>query len=102
MLLLPDFQGRDIRLTDERLTHILEHTEMAGQEGRIAETLLTPQSVIVSHHDTRVHLYHKLFESTPVTRKYMGVMVKSLVDDTFVITTFFTNKEKKGVRIWPR
>ncbi|MBI1923216.1 hypothetical protein HYR99_03090 [Candidatus Poribacteria bacterium] len=101
MIMLRDFHGRDIRLTDERLAHILEHPEMQGQEQRIAETLLTPDSVILSHRDSTVHLYHKLFDQTPVTRKYLVVAVKYLDPDAFVLTAFFTDKEKKGVRIWP-
>lgn len=102
MTTLRDFDGRAVRLTDERLAHILEHSEMQGQEQRIAETLLTPDSVILSHHDSTVHLYHRLFEETPVTRKYLVVAVKYLEQDAFVITAFFTDKEKKGTRIWPR
>lgn len=102
MLLLNDFQGREIRLTDERLGHILERPEMQGQEQRIAETLFTPDSVILSHHDPAVQLYHKLFEKTPVTRKYLVVVVKYLEQDAFIITAFFTDKEKKGEQVWPR
>lgn len=102
MITLADFDGRTIRLTDERLAHILGHPEMQGQEQRIAETLLMPDSVILSHHDSTVHLYHKLFAETPVTCKYLVVVVKYLEQDAFVITAFFTDKEKKGARIWPR
>jgi len=75
---------------------------MRGQEWRISETLLAPHSIILSHHDSTVHLYHKLFEETPVGRKYLVVAVKCLEQDAFVITAFFTDREKKGVRIWPR
>ena len=42
MIVLRDYDGRVIRLTDERLAHIAEHPEMGGQEERIAETLLAP------------------------------------------------------------
>ena len=102
MIVLRDFHGREIRLTDERLAHILEHPEMQGQEQRIAETLLTPHSVVLSHHDPAVHLYHRLFDETPVSQKYLVVVVKHLEQDAFVITAFLTDKEKKGVRLWPR
>ena len=47
MKILRDFQGRAIRLTQERLTHILEHPEMAGMEQAIEETLVRPERVIV-------------------------------------------------------
>jgi len=102
VVVLTDVHGREIRLTDERLAHILEHPEMQGQESRMAETLLTPHSVILSHYDPDIHLYHKLFEQTPVTRKHLVVAVKYSEQDAFVITAFFTDKEKKGERVWPR
>jgi len=35
--ILNDHEGRAIRLTDERLAHILEHPEMQGMEGRIED-----------------------------------------------------------------
>jgi len=102
MAILHDLENRQVRLTDERLAHILEHPEMQGQEQRIAETLSSPHAVILSHHDPSVYLYHKLFEQTPVTRKYLVVAVKYLAQDAFVITAFFTDREKRGVQIWPR
>jgi len=102
MITLSDFEGRTIRLTDERLAHILEHPEMHAQEDRIAETLSSPDAIILSHHDPSVHLYHKLFSQTPVTRKYLVVVVKYLERDAFVITAFFTDREKKGVYVYER
>ena len=37
MRVLQDFQGLAIRLTDERLAHILEHPEMVGMEPAMEE-----------------------------------------------------------------
>ncbi len=39
MRVLKDYQGRDVRLTDERPRHILEHPEMANLEAALEETL---------------------------------------------------------------
>jgi len=75
---------------------------MRGQDQLIAETLLTPHSIVLSRCDPRVHLYHRLFDVTPVTRKYLLVAVKYLEQDAFVMTAFFTDKEKKGEVVWPR
>jgi len=36
---LVDFEGNEIRLTDERLAHIRDHPEMTGMDGAIGETL---------------------------------------------------------------
>jgi hypothetical protein len=100
-MILTDRHGRQVRLTEERLTHIVEHLEMRGQEERVAETLLRPHLVISSHHDPAVHLYHRWFDETPITRKFLVVAVKYSDQDAFVITAFFTDREKKGTRIWP-
>ena len=42
---LHDHQGLAIRLTDERLAHILEHPEMVGMESAIEETLQGPDRI---------------------------------------------------------
>jgi hypothetical protein len=46
--ILVDYQGRQIRLTDERLAHILEHPEMASMEAAIQAALSDPEVVRVS------------------------------------------------------
>jgi hypothetical protein len=40
-----DYQGRVVRLTDERLTHILEHPEMLGMQRALEETVRHPALV---------------------------------------------------------
>jgi len=42
---LTDCFGRKIRLTAERLAHILEHPEMSGMATEIARVLREPQLV---------------------------------------------------------
>jgi hypothetical protein len=39
MPILLDYQDRQVRLTEERLAHILTHPEMIGMESQIANTL---------------------------------------------------------------
>ena len=46
MRVIHDYQGVPIRLTDERLAHILEHPEMVGLESAIEQTLARPETVI--------------------------------------------------------
>ncbi len=48
MKILTDFQGRSVRLTDERLSHILEHPEMGNLETAVIETLEHPTLVVQS------------------------------------------------------
>jgi hypothetical protein len=39
MVVLTDYEGRAVRLTDERWAHVEEHPEMAGMREALAETL---------------------------------------------------------------
>jgi len=102
MEVFEDLNGRHIRLTEERMQHILEHLEMQGQIERIAETLKFPDVIVASKYDPSVHLYHRFYEVTPVESKYLVVTVKFLEDDAFMLTAFFTDRKKKGDRIWPK
>jgi hypothetical protein len=56
MRLLRDFQGLEVRLTDERLEHILEHPEMRGGETAIGVTLAYPERVIESLFDPDIRV----------------------------------------------
>jgi hypothetical protein len=53
-----DHQGLAVRLTDERLAHILDHPEMVGLEAAISETLKHPALVIQSISDEAARLYY--------------------------------------------
>lgn len=101
-LILVDYSGRSIRLTDERWRHILDHPEMVDQRERLEKTLSTPDFVIATFSDEAVLAYHRLYEHTPVTRKFMVVAVKTLLHDAFVVTAFYSSRGKKGNRIWQR
>jgi len=74
--ILTDHEGREIRLTDERREHILEHLEMVDQFERIAETVNNPETVVATKVDDTVHVYHRYYETTPVTSKFLQVVVK--------------------------
>ena len=94
--------GRFVRLTPERRAHIERRKEMLGQLAKIWETLKEPDVVRRSRHDPAVHLYYKRFEATPVSDKYLLVVVKAEVGSPFVITAFFTDTIKAGEQLWPR
>jgi hypothetical protein len=97
---LSDYANHQIRLTDERWTHILDHPEMVGQYRRLSETLSEPDIVIATVMDETILTYHRLYEQTPVTRKYLVVVVKMASDDAFILTAYFTSRVKKGQVIW--
>ncbi|MBI5958859.1 MAG: hypothetical protein HY866_09005 [Chloroflexi bacterium] len=95
-----DYNNRAIRLTNERWTHILEHPEMIEQRERLIETLAAPDMVITTVKDSNVHAYHRLYEHTPVTRKYLVIAVKIETDDAFILTAYFSSRLKKGPIVW--
>ena len=79
MRVIVDHQGTGIRLTDERLAHILDHPEMAGLEPEIDETLACPVLVIQSLSDETARLYYRFCSGTRVGDKFMCVVVKTMV-----------------------
>ncbi len=102
MTVLQDYQGRSVRLTAERLTHICEHPEMAGLEQAIADTLRQPSLVIQSLSDSSAALHYRFYFGTRVGDKWLCVVVKYSALDTFVLTAYLTDKPKKGTQLWPK
>jgi hypothetical protein len=93
---ITDYGHRAVRLTAERWAHILDHPEMVGQRERLIETLTEPDTVIAAVLDETVLAYHRLYEATPVTLKYLVVIVKAAPEDAFVLTAYYTSRLKKG------
>lgn len=99
--MLKDYQGRTVRLTDERLAHILEHPEMADLEAALAETLAQPARVMLSRNDAGAELSYRFYLGTRVGDKWLCVVVKYSNDDAFVLTAYLTDQPKKGEQVWP-
>jgi len=76
-----DYKGRIIRLSDERLDHLeTEHPEMVSQLERISETLAYPERVGRSKTDTSVELFYKHYPTTPVSEKFLCIVVNTFRD----------------------
>lgn len=58
---ITDCFGRVVRLTDERLDHILEHPEMREMETQIEDVLRHPQWVRRSLTDSGVRLFYEYY-----------------------------------------
>jgi len=98
---LSDCFGRSVRLTDERLSHILDHPEMRGMETEIERVLREPELVRVSRSDVSVRLFYDFYAQTIVGGKWLCIVVKYLEDDAFVVTAYLTDKPKSGEDLWP-
>jgi len=101
MKVIRDCFGRSVRLTDERLAHILEHAEMAGMEDEVERILQTPNEVRLSRSDDSVRLFYEFYARTPLGGKWVCVVVKYLPADAFVITAYLTDTVKAGEIVWP-
>ena len=101
MKMLTDCFGHKIRLTDERLAHILEHPEMKNLGAEIEHVLRQPQFVRHSRSDETVRLFYEFYAQTIVGGKWLCVVVKYLESDAFVVTAYLTDKPKAGEDLWP-
>ena len=90
-----DERGNEVRLTDERLRHILRrHPDMAFQLHRFAETLTRPDAVNPSRSSPVVHLYHRLYPDLRGRNRYLCVVVKRGTDYSFVLTAYLSRSIK--------
>ncbi len=98
---ITDCFGRIVRLTDERLAHILEHAEMRGLETQIEKVLREPELVRRSKADADARLFYAYYSQTVVGGKWLCVVVKYTDADAFVVTAYLTDKPKAGEDLWP-
>ena len=101
MKLYTDCFGNTVRLTEERLAHILDHPEMQKMAGEIERILRQPQLVRRSRSDEAVWLFYEFYAQTIVGGKWLCVVVKYAENDAFVVTAYLTDKPKIGEDLWP-
>jgi hypothetical protein len=101
MKTIQDCFGHTVRLTDERMAHILEHPEMSEMGAEIERALAEPQIVRRSRSDAAVRLFYEFYAQTIVGGKWLCVVVNYLEGDAFVVTAYLTDKPKTGETIWP-
>jgi hypothetical protein len=49
-----------------------------------------------------VELFYKWYAATPVTAKFLCVVVKAVPDDPFMITAYHTDAVKRGEVLWEK
>jgi hypothetical protein len=99
--LIRDYRGQYVRLTDERLEHIVSQHPEVARLGVLAieDALRHPDAVIVSPAAPDDRLYYRRQRDQELGGKFLCVVVKSTA--AFVITAYMTVREKKGARVWP-
>ena len=90
-----DEHGNEVRLTNERLRHILRrHPEMAYQMHRFAETLAKPDAVTASKSNPTVELYYRLYPDLRGRSRYVCLVVKRGRGPSFILTGYLDRKIK--------
>ncbi|MBI3582209.1 MAG: hypothetical protein HY098_09100 [Nitrospinae bacterium] len=102
MKLATDYRGVSIRITYERLAHIIEHPELSDMEPAIMETLNNPEEVRRSQSDDKAFLYYRFLRATPAGDKYLCAVVKEGGVDAFLLTAYLTDKIKKSEMVWKK
>ena len=102
MKTIHDCFGRLIRLTDERIAHILQHPEMIDMESEIVRVLQTPAEVRLSRSDSTVQLFYEYYAKTRVGGKWLCAVVKYAANDGFVVTAYLPDQLKPGETVWPK
>ena len=90
-----DERGNEVRLTDERLRHILRrHPEMAFQLHRFAETVSRPDAVSPSRSSPTVQLYYRLYPDLRGRNRYICLVVKRERSYSFILTAYLDRRIK--------
>ena len=72
-----------------------DHSEISGQLDKIEETLSKPDIIVRSRTDPDIELFYRHYNITPVTEKYLCVIVKILVGDIFIYNCIFHRYDKE-------
>jgi hypothetical protein len=70
---------------------------MKDQMEKIDATLKNPDFVLYAESEDSYQYYRK-FSNTPVTNKFLLLIVKHLNGDGFIITSFFVSKPRRAGR----
>jgi hypothetical protein len=96
-----DVHGRSLRLTEEPEDHIrTAHPDLTGLPEFLGPTIRALDRIVRSRTDETVELFYRSFEITPVTSKYLCAVVKAGVEDSFILTAYFTDLTKQGEVLW--
>ncbi|MBM4349512.1 MAG: hypothetical protein FJ106_06445 [Deltaproteobacteria bacterium] len=86
--------GKNIRLTSERWSHIVEsHDYMAGNQDIMLETVENPDLIVSGGQNEFIAIKH--YAETSISEKHLVVIYKEEENGGFVITAFMTSKPGK-------
>jgi len=95
VLQFTDECANEVRLTGERLRHILRrHPKMAFQLHRFAETLAGLDEVKPSRSSPAVHLYYGLYPDLRGRNRYICLEVKRERTYSFILTGYLARSTR--------
>ncbi|MBS3134320.1 DUF4258 domain-containing protein [Candidatus Woesearchaeota archaeon] len=89
--------GKRIQVTRYRWNLIIrtKHPDIENKEKEVKETLMNPDEIRVSEKDSSVYLYYKKYG-----KLWVSVVAKHINNDSFIITTYHTDRIKEGELIY--
>ncbi|MCI0438187.1 MAG: hypothetical protein L0177_03545 [Chloroflexi bacterium] len=104
MQVFTDFEGREIRLTDERVAHIIRegHGQVFQITNTLEEVLTLPDLIAESTSNPNARLYYRYYTNTAYGDKYVVVVVIIDEGDAWIATAYISNRIKRGNWIWQR
>jgi len=58
--------------------------------------------IVVEGATNNTKICYRFFNRTPVTSKYLAVVVKVLNQEGFIITAYFTERVRRGKVLWKK
>lgn len=102
MKLADDCFGKPVRLTAERLAHILEHPEMQGLELELAEVCDNRRRYAVRDPMLPRACFTSSIRKQSLVANGSALWLSNLQNDAYVVTAYLTDQPKPGEELWPK
>ena len=97
-----DTLGRKMRLKKETIWHIIRRPEMENEEENIKNSLTNPDEIVESPKSKDVVIFNKNYPNRELNEQWLMVVVKVLNKHGFILTSYRSNRAKRGSVIWTK
>lgn len=96
------YNGKRIRLTKVQRHHIsFFHPEVLASEKMLVATLAEPD-LVTEGGGPNTRILYRFYENTPVSSKYLAIVVKELNQEGFIVTGYFTDRIRRARVLWKK
>ncbi len=99
---ITDKLNRKIKLKRETIWHIVRRPEMEKEEENIKNCLTNPDSVVESPKSKSVLIFNKNYPEREFNEQWLMVVVKVLNKHGYILTSYRSNRSKRGNIIWTK